>query len=272
MKRRFSILPFPHAPRPVRPPDYAHHPRWSGIVFSTALHGILVAGFILPSSSSVAPFIPPPAIMLTFAAPQATQQPTAQAASPDTPAPSTPEQKTSPLPLVEKAEITRPLARKKPVQREKPRKKQPVKKTPAPQKEASQARPTPQTDTQSRPSASGGTASTTAAYQTVLSPHARQGENNWRSRLAGHLERHKRYPKEAMRARNRGRGEVRINLDARGNILSARLISGTGVVALDREIMMLMKRASPLPAPPDTLLRDGRVELDLPINYLLTVH
>lgn len=72
----------------------------------------------------------------------------------------------------------------------------------------------------------------------------------WQSRLMAHLERRKRYP-----AGSRSRGEVgvaavRFTIDDGGNVLSVSLASSSGFPDLDQEVLALVRRASPVPAPP----------------------
>lgn len=88
----------------------------------------------------------------------------------------------------------------------------------------------------------------TAASQTTsglssLSPA------NWQSQLMAHLERRKRYPTSARARNEQGIAYVRFTIDASGNVLSASLARSSGFMELDQEVLALVRRASPVPAP-----------------------
>jgi protein TonB len=72
----------------------------------------------------------------------------------------------------------------------------------------------------------------------------------WKSLLVRHLERHKRYPPEAQRARQEGIAYVRFIVARDGRILVASIERGTGVPSLDKEGLDLLRRAEPLPPLP----------------------
>ena len=72
----------------------------------------------------------------------------------------------------------------------------------------------------------------------------------WQARLASHLERRKRYPAAAKRQGQQGTAQVRFTVDASGNVQSVSLVRSSGVALLDEEVVALVRRASPVPAPP----------------------
>lgn len=72
----------------------------------------------------------------------------------------------------------------------------------------------------------------------------------WQARLASHLERRKRYPAAARRQGLQGTAQVRFTIDASGNVKSVSLVRSSGVALLDDEVVSLVHRASPVPAPP----------------------
>lgn len=72
----------------------------------------------------------------------------------------------------------------------------------------------------------------------------------WQARLASHLERRKRYPAEARRSRQQGTALVRFSIDSGGNVGAVSLSQSSGHPALDQEVLALVRRASPVPAPP----------------------
>jgi protein TonB len=72
----------------------------------------------------------------------------------------------------------------------------------------------------------------------------------WQARLASHLERRKRYPSAARRQGQQGTAQVRFTIDGSGNVQSVSLVRSSGVALLDEEVVALVRRASPVPAPP----------------------
>jgi protein TonB len=83
--------------------------------------------------------------------------------------------------------------------------------------------------------------------------HAGQNNNslpNWKSMLAAHLQRHKRYPVEAQSRGDQGTALLRFTVDRNGNVMSSGLARSSGVPVLDSETLALIRRASPLPAAP----------------------
>lgn len=80
-----------------------------------------------------------------------------------------------------------------------------------------------------------------------------------------HLERRKRYPSAAKRQRKQGVAQVRFSIDANGNVGSVRLTRSSGVPELDAEVVSLVRRASPVPAPPPGV---GRT-IVVPIQFSL---
>ncbi|MGH6763786.1 MAG: TonB family protein [Phyllobacterium sp.] len=72
----------------------------------------------------------------------------------------------------------------------------------------------------------------------------------WQSKLAAYLERRKRYPRGAKSRREEGVVSVQFTIDGSGNVMSSRIIRSSGYAELDGEVLSLLKRASPVPAPP----------------------
>lgn len=90
----------------------------------------------------------------------------------------------------------------------------------------------------------------------------------WQGRLLSHLERHKRYPRAAQARRQEGVAQVRFVIDREGNVLSVQLDRSSGVSALDEETVEMVRRASPLPAPPEEMAKD-RIELVVPVQFFI---
>lgn len=143
-----------------------------------------------------------------------------------------------------------PKVAEAPREREKPR---PRPQRSAPSREATRAQvQAPQNAPQvAAPQSSRGAASATPA--------------RWHSRVLAHLERRKRYPANARRQRLQGIAQVRFTVDANGNVQSVSLASSSGVAEFDQEVISLVRRASPVPAPPP----DANRTVVVPVNFNL---
>lgn len=73
---------------------------------------------------------------------------------------------------------------------------------------------------------------------------------SWKRKLARHLQRSKRYPREAQIHRETGTSKVSFVIDRHGHVVSSKIVKGSGSDALDRETLELLQRAQPLPEPP----------------------
>lgn len=69
-------------------------------------------------------------------------------------------------------------------------------------------------------------------------------------KLLGHVERHKRYPREAQREGIAGSAGLRITIDRQGRLADARLSKSSGHAVLDEEALAVARRAAPYPSPP----------------------
>lgn len=90
----------------------------------------------------------------------------------------------------------------------------------------------------------------TAAKATSTGGGRNVSPAKWQSRLMSHLERRKRYPSEARSNREEGTVYVRFRIDDGGNVLSVSLSRSSGHSSLDQAVLEMVRRASPVPAPP----------------------
>ena len=86
---------------------------------------------------------------------------------------------------------------------------------------------------------------------------------SWRGALMAHLNRHKRFPPGG----SHGTATVAFTISRSGAVTSARLIRSTGDSALDSEAVNLVRRASPVPAPPANIGGGGSISLTVPIRF-----
>lgn len=156
------------------------------------------------------------------------------------------------LPMLTAVEVPLPRERPKPSRRavakvEPPRPARPDKPVTQPREsrtaEASTA--AAQAQAQVRPSTRTAAAQTASGLFAALASPA-----SWQSRLMAHLERRKIYPAGARSRGETGTAYVRFRIDDDGAVLSAALARSSGSADLDGEVLALVRRASPVPAPP----------------------
>lgn len=224
---------------------------------------------------------PPPAVMLDLAPlPEVAPPPVPM---PDIPLPEPPPEpvfeppepepvvEPEPIPEVEPpppvpAEVALPDPPKPKPKPKEPPKPQPPKVTPPkPRIEARPAPTPPQPATTAAPSAPAAASSTSPAPAVARTNTA---VPTWQGLVLGHLERHKRYPRSAQLRRQQGVPQVRIVINARGTVLSAKLEKSSGIASLDEETVELAMRASPLPSPPPDMAQD-HIELVVPVQFTL---
>ena len=85
----------------------------------------------------------------------------------------------------------------------------------------------------------------------------------WQSRVNAHLNRYKRYPSGA---RGVGIATVSFTINPGGEVLAVSLARSSGDPAFDSAAVELVRRASPVPAPPPDLAK-SRMSLVVPIRY-----
>lgn len=148
-------------------------------------------------------------------------------------------------------EVPLPVARPEPEKKKEVRQEKP-KETPR-RKQEVQAKPKPQAPAADKRRAqvqAPREAPRAAAPQNSAGASSSVSPARWQARVASHLERRKRYPSAARRQRQQGTAQVRFTIDASGNVQSVSLVRSSGVALLDEEVVALVRRASPVPAPP----------------------
>jgi protein TonB len=86
--------------------------------------------------------------------------------------------------------------------------------------------------------------------------------------LLAALERHKQYPATARWHRIEGSAVLRVAMRRDGSVSAWRLERSTGNADLDAAVGVMVRRASPLPAPPAEFPGDP-VELLVPVRFSL---
>jgi protein TonB len=216
----------------VDPLDDPHETRrWLtalGVVLCVHAAPALLAANWSASSAHVAP--PEPPVLIDMAPP----------AAPPEPPPEPPKPKQEPLP---KPKAVREVVRTPPV----PEPAAVLPETPEPPREETKpVEPPP-------PAA-------------PPAPKASSGLPTWQGLLLAHLDKHKRYPRDAQFRRQQGVPYIRFVMDREGRVLSSVLERSSGFVSLDREAVDLPRRAQPLPKPPDDV-EGATIELVVPVEF-----
>lgn len=109
-------------------------------------------------------------------------------------------------------------------------------------------------------------AATTAAPVAGTGRTAELAQATWQKSLLTHLNTNKRYPVQARARGDQGTAKVQFRIDRRGNVIASELLASSGSPSLDEEALAVLKRASPLPAPPAEFGGET-IALTLPIQF-----
>ncbi|WP_262522862.1 energy transducer TonB [Agrobacterium tumefaciens] len=147
----------------------------------------------------------------------------------------------------ENVEVPLPISRPKPPEKKREMVKKEPENTPVKQRQQQQAASKQAVEAQAQVIQSNRNAArqlTSGLFSSSVTPA------KWQARLMAHLERRKRYPSEARSRGEYGTVYVRFSIDDSGNVLSVTLARSSGHSELDNEVLSLVRRASPVPAPP----------------------
>jgi TonB family protein len=87
---------------------------------------------------------------------------------------------------------------------------------------------------------------------------------SWQQSLVARLVRFQRYPPRARGIE--GVVSLAFSIDRQGNVMSSHIVKSSGSALLDYEALDLIKRAAPLPAPPDEIA-DSDLSVIVPIRF-----
>jgi len=90
----------------------------------------------------------------------------------------------------------------------------------------------------------------------------------WQAQLLAHLQRYRRYPRQAERLRQQGISHVHFLVDRQGRISQPRIERASGYRLLDEETLATVRRASPAPPPPPEV-KGNPVEVVVPVSFYL---
>ncbi|WP_369310970.1 energy transducer TonB [Providencia rettgeri] len=94
-------------------------------------------------------------------------------------------------------------------------------------------------------------------------------QRQWEALVLGQLNKFKRYPEDAKRRNRIGKPVIKFEVDAQGYIVNSVLVKSSGTNSLDREAQRVLTRAEPLPIPPSEMLNQGKVIVELPIDFTI---
>lgn len=151
-----------------------------------------------------------------------------------------------------------PMPRPEPPQQSKPAKtKRTAAATPRQEPVGRPARSTPAKPPQGRKAQEKTAASKKpSGQQSAAASASRQGgakageKAAYARKLVAHVERHKRYPREAARQNIAGAASLAITIDRQGRLADASLSKRSGHAILDEEALAVARRAAPYPRPP----------------------
>lgn len=90
----------------------------------------------------------------------------------------------------------------------------------------------------------------------------------WQNLLLGHLEKFRRYPRQAQRLNQQGVAYVRFAVDRNGAVSQIRIGRSSGYPALDAGTLETVRLAAPVPAPPAQIEGDP-VEVMVPVAFFI---
>lgn len=266
-------------------PSFRHSHRkkrfvFTAILLSASLHTLIAIAYMWTPEYDFSS--PPQAIPITVSivAPMAAPKNTIKAvesteqleeivqqARQEQPVKQEPKQEQSPALIESKQPSTIAAKPEKPIKAEKPK---PDRTKPEPEikKLSKEKRPEINQAASSKPSLETKRESKqiSALKQGQQSEAGRAAKVSWQQALHAHLEREKRYPRQARRLKKKGMPVIRFTIDREGSVLNVELVKSSGTASLDKEAIELVGRAQPLVKPPSSV-KGARLTLTLPINF-----
>lgn len=92
---------------------------------------------------------------------------------------------------------------------------------------------------------------------------------SWQGAVLGRFQRAIRYPRMAQARRKEGVVSIVFRIDRGGHVLAVRLADSSGTELLDEEALAMVKRVSPLPAPPPEMMVADELSVAAPISFNL---
>jgi periplasmic protein TonB len=249
--------------------------RWTiSLLVVLALHAALLVVIALRHVAVEPIGMPPSAVMIDLAPLPATAPPEPSpppVIQPEVQTPPEPQPELVPVPEPETPKLApspapNPAVTLPPPQPPKPKPK--AKRIEHPPMSRPEAEPTPALREPAPPATapSAAAAQPSAAQSTASS--AASARASWQAQLVAWLEKYKRYPRVAQEQRQQGVVYLHFAIDRQGKVLSSQINKSSGFELLDEEVLALIQRAQPVPAPPPEV-GGSRIELLVPVAFSL---
>ncbi|MEY1662255.1 energy transducer TonB [Isoalcanivorax beigongshangi] len=245
--------------------------RWGlAVVLALVLHGAVALTAIWKAPTPTPPPAAAPMVveLAMLAAPQVQPQEEQKPEPLPEPEPE-PEPVVEEPPVVEKPEVVLPKPPEKPKPPRPPRPEPPPEPQPEPEPEEPKEEPAPQeqvaANSSDAPAEAEQMQAPTVGVSAAQSADIRQ---RWEALLTAHVDRFKRYPRQAQMMRMEGVPQVLFTIDRDGNVLDVSISNSSGQRVLDAEALAMIKRAQPLPKPPKEV-EGNPIRLSLPIEFSL---
>ncbi|PSM53231.1 energy transduction protein TonB [Campylobacter blaseri] len=104
-----------------------------------------------------------------------------------------------------------------------------------------------------------------SSYQEGVS---KQQISSWQGKVFAHINKYKKYPKSALFKKQEGTVYVQIKIDKSGYVIDKNVKKQAKHSSLNRASIQIFDEASPLPAPPKSILGDDKyIVINIPILY-----
>lgn len=245
--------------KPARP--YRERRHWSvSLLISLGMHAALGAALLVKFESTPPAEAPPPAAMVVELAVAPASPPVAPSEIPPGPE----QVEAAPKPVEDKFKFA-PLPEVDPAL--KPLNAVPIKKETPPAETVNEAKEARETTAPAAVTAPVEDKTAAPVEGSNAAPPS-NAEQAWEGRILAKLERNKRFPAAAQRAGQEDAVFVRIVMDRQGRLISSQITRSRGFALLDREVMELTRRASPYPAPPESIGGD-QIQVIVPIEFFI---
>ncbi len=95
-----------------------------------------------------------------------------------------------------------------------------------------------------------------------------KAQTSYKAIVAAILQKHKRYPTRAVKRRQEGTATITFTIKNDGNVINYELVNSSGYRLLDKAVVAMLQRASPLPPFPNNLKKD-KITLVLPVEFYI---
>jgi protein TonB len=102
----------------------------------------------------------------------------------------------------------------------------------------------------------------------VVVPDTDAARGAYANLLGREFAKHKQYPRLAQMRGWQGTVTVQLQIDASGTVTSSNISQSSGFEVLDKQALEMVKKASPLPQPPEAL-RDHEFTIHVPVVFRL---